>query len=1671
MTPDLLAGYRSNPIQIEQPSLKYWSMDCAPAFQNLSYLVDDAHPVERYVRLWSSDESACVTVEVGETFLDLVLGKPFRPDPEVVHSVQSCFVLPTAASISLAIVSQDLDGLTHEHQTCVQSLLADTEFEVALLPGQSLAGFPAFQEFASEYRACIADEIDSSDELANDVLPLWRFSTDGPIALAPTVYDGVVYVVSDDHLVYAIDTGSGEGMWTFDAGGEVNTPPVTADGVIFVESVSHIYALDVVTGDVLWDLDAGPEARPMPAVADGLVFVSIRVGDVLNTHAVDARSGNVLWIADVPMSLVTRIRPTVVGSRLYVADLWNTLHALDSATGAVEWTFASELAIASPPVVAAGRVFLAAGTSIYALDEVTGRLIWQQDFSWSFWSDGQFLSHDVPPIVDGDTIYFTAGQSIFRLDAANGEVLWSFQVGGSIETPPATEQGVVYIASTGNQLFATDPSKAHYKPEEIIWGFDLGNETIHSPKISNGVLYAQTSDGTLKAFDGATGYLLWESHVGDFPDQPSHTVVDDTVYAATSDGSVFAIATSPVTATTNMQPSPETSKPAPPQESPTTPASEDLASQDFDSYSMSFNDDGASINANRSGYELTMAANWKSSRNLVQWTPNGSQILFGVGPNVFQVQADGSGFQHLVDASTQMRQIAGSEYQEWALHALQISPDGNHLAYSTFEHPDRPARRSLPDAYEYEIGILQIDGEGRQSLTRNYDYDDYPAWSPDGSQVAFVQWGFDAGYGIRTVGTDNTEESVVVPGYLLPRAATHRQTPVWSPDGKYLAFVGVERAAGLGQAIYRVGADGSDLRLLTKTASRPSWSPDSKRIAFAKADGDDLGLYTIAADGSDVQRITTIELSNNRLKFIAVNYERDPPGSSGYNIGGWLPTNYGSLHPESIWLETLAWSPDGSMIMYSCGESLCVVSTDGVALSTSPFTLRHGMIGAWSPDGSRIAVAKLKLPRPAYDDDIALFTMAPDGTDVRILLRHDSEGDLHPLGISPEHSPRSTTACAAGRAVPNPSDHPDLVRDCQTLLNIRDTLAASPPLNWSEDRPIAEWEGVEIGGSPLTVLRLDLRNRALTGVIPHELTTLTQLQALNLSWNFLSGSVPPELSRLTNLQVLDFHANYLSGYIPPQLGRLTNLTRLSLNANFLQGPIPFELSDLSQLEFLNLSSSLLSGPIPVELSRLSRLRYLGLGSNQLTGTIPAELGTLTGLASLILSHNGLTGPIPPELGNLVHLGVLELNQNDLTGRIPSQLGNLTILRELFLSNNQLVGSIPTEFGQFTTLWYLHLNDNQLTGQIPAELGSLTSMTELYLQNNNLTGPIPTEIGQLHELGYLDISGNRLSGPIPPELGALSSLYSLDLSANQIGGSIPPEIGQLSALSHLRLNGNQLTGRIPSTLDRLENAGYIYLHDNQLTGQIPEELGNLAQLRRLYVHHNRLTGEIPHSLGGLFELRHLNLSGNELTGNIPAVLGQLRSLDILNLSGNRLAGPIAPALGSIPLLDELDLSDNQLAGSIPPELAWNPGLDTLNLADNQLTGSIPGDLGYVTYLRVLNLNGNQLTGEIPQEFGRLFRLEEIGLAGNRISGCLPTNLRFAVIYGFEDLGLAYCSPQVDLDVQVGSMRASASPTPADRESLPTIATAFLSNLQPSTTQTLSSSDRAAVESFKPRHRRS
>ena len=186
----------------------------------------------------------------------------------------------------------------------------------------------------------------------------------------------------------------------------------------------------------------------------------------------------------------------------------------------------------------------------------------------------------------------------------------------------------------------------------------------------------------------------------------------------------------------------------------------------------------------------------------------------------------------------------------------------------------------------------------------------------------------------------------------------------------------------------------------------------------------------------------------------------------------------------------------------------------------------------------------------------------------------------------------SDPTCSTGIAVPDPANNPGLVSDCEALLASRDTLAGDATLNWSAAVPMEDWDGITLGGTPQRVTQLRLSWSALTGTIPSELGSLTNLQWLRLSSNQLSGEIPVELGNLANLRLLNLHANPLTGEIPVELGNLTNLVWLDLSSNELTGTIPGELGSLTNLQGLDLWNSQLIGDIPSELAGLTNLRHL-----------------------------------------------------------------------------------------------------------------------------------------------------------------------------------------------------------------------------------------------------------------------------------------------------------------------------------------------------------------------------------------------------------------------------------------------------------------------------------------------
>ena len=633
---------------------------------------------------------------------------------------------------------------------------------------------------------------------------------------------------------------------------------------------------------------------------------------------------------------------------------------------------------------------------------------------------------------------------------------------------------------------------------------------------------------------------------------------------------------------------------------------------------------------------------WLDEPRFLHWGPGASLLVFDFEQDIWAVSTDGSELRRIADPNPS-NPPGPHAYGSMYGFGADVSPDGSRIVYSSCEFPigDLPTRyivfdRGLLLGSGYEIGVIDIEGTGQVRLTKNGDFDSLPVWSPDGTQIAFV--GHDSMFftghdsDLFTMSADGSRrQSVFSTLSWPPFPGVAYYPPAWSPDGQSLAVVARKGFEYWTTILYTVGADGSDPREFGDTRgiqNTPSWSPDGEHLAFAILDVEEAaidiapsGIYVMRADGTDLRQIAD--------------------GLVG----------------------APAWSADGSEILFVSG-GVNVVGADGSDLRELGPGARTVAphLAVWSPDGSRIAV----LGDTGGDDrQVVLLTMNSDGTDQHILVREEG-GSLRARRPPPPSSSVDLNACSAGSVVPEPEDNPGLVRDCETLLGLRDTLAGIAEIGWSEDIPIGAWEGVGVGGPPLRVWNLELEHRGLTGTLPSEIGRLTELRRLKLGnqgggpFNSLTGPIPPELGELKKLEILKLGFNHLSGSIPPELGGLESLRVLSLSGNQLTGPIPPELGNIPKLHWLHLSHNMLSGPIPPELGKPPALSELYLNDNQLEGPIPAELGSLTGLDKLYLDNNQLEGPIPAELAGIRSLDKLSLGGNDSSGCIPVELPEIWV---------------------------------------------------------------------------------------------------------------------------------------------------------------------------------------------------------------------------------------------------------------------------------------------------------------------------------------------------------------------------------------------------------------------------
>ncbi|XP_027341791.1 receptor-like kinase TMK4 [Abrus precatorius] len=411
-----------------------------------------------------------------------------------------------------------------------------------------------------------------------------------------------------------------------------------------------------------------------------------------------------------------------------------------------------------------------------------------------------------------------------------------------------------------------------------------------------------------------------------------------------------------------------------------------------------------------------------------------------------------------------------------------------------------------------------------------------------------------------------------------------------------------------------------------------------------------------------------------------------------------------------------------------------------------------------------------------------------------------------------------------------------------------------PPSGWSSGTPFCQWKGIKCDPSN-RVTSINLATQSLTGTLPSDLNSLSQLATLSLQENSLSGAIP-SLANLSALQTVFLGHNNFTSVAANAFAGLTSLQTLSLGSNPNLAPWTF----------------------PTDITSSSNLNNLDFATVSLTGPLPDFFDQFPSLVSLRLSYNNLTGALPNSFA-ASSIANLWLNNQEtgLSGTIQV-VSNMTQLTQLWLHKNQFTGPIP-DLSQCKGLFDLQLRDNQLTGVVPDSLMSLSSLKNVSLDNNELQGPVPVfGKGVQVTLDGINSFCRDTPGPCDPRVMVLLRIaeafgYPIRLASSWKGndpcqgwsfvvcaagkiitvnfakqglqGTISPAFANLSDLRNLYLNGNNLTGTIPESLITLTQLETLDVSDNNLYGEVPK----FPPKVKLVTAGNALLGKTPGSGGG------------------------------------------------------------------------------------------------------------------------------------------------------------------------------------------------------------------------------
>nr|WP_010393183.1 PQQ-like beta-propeller repeat protein [Paracoccus sp. TRP] len=257
----------------------------------------------------------------------------------------------------------------------------------------------------------------------------WRQRVDAPISGAPTVANGVVYVVGRDQTGWAVRASDGKVLWRSfdnkDMAGVMgaSAPAVAGDTAVFPSNTGGLIGVDTGNGSQRWVSNVG----------------GTRLGRAVS------------YFRDMTGD------PVIVGNTVYAGTSAGGVGAFDLGTGMMKW-HAREGA-ASPVLAAGNSVFLVNDQAqLIRLDAANGGRVWAQKlpyFTEQIVRKQDKIWNHYGPVLAGSRLYLASSDGYLRVfDPASGALIGTAQIPSGAAAAPAVAGQTLYVVTHGGQLIA-----------------------------------------------------------------------------------------------------------------------------------------------------------------------------------------------------------------------------------------------------------------------------------------------------------------------------------------------------------------------------------------------------------------------------------------------------------------------------------------------------------------------------------------------------------------------------------------------------------------------------------------------------------------------------------------------------------------------------------------------------------------------------------------------------------------------------------------------------------------------------------------------------------------------------------------------------------------------------------------------------------------------------------------------------------------------------------------------------------------------------------------------------------------------------------------------------------------------------------------------------------------